>query len=406
MKIFDNPIERRNTNSIKWEKEAIESVSANRDALPFWVADMDYPAEEHIKEKAKEISTLGAFGYPDFPSFTSTSSSWLKRKHNWDVDSSHIEFAMGLLHGISIAINLFTKEGDNILIPSPTYRPFRELAIRNHRTMLDYPLEYHNNEFSLDRVRFDNLAAKSQMILFCSPHNPSGLVFGEDDLLFVLEEGKKYNIPVISDEIHADLVHPGKTHIPMGKANEKVGADTITFMAPSKTFNLAGEHSAIAIFSSLKMQERFKKAKEALFLTTPGYLIGELTETAYNEGLEYNKELCSYLGENASFIKEFFNKSKCGIKMVNGEASFVTFLDCSAVYDKIKNEVEVNSNLYSGGKDGGILSRFFGVKSGVAMNDGSWFGEEYSRFVRFNYGTSLERVKEALINIEKAVLDL
>lgn len=402
---FDETADRIGTNSEKWNKNAIASIAVNRDAEPFWVADMDFKPEPHIKAKAEELASLGVFGYPSFPTFREIAASWLEKKHNWIVPKENILYSMGLLHGVSMCINLLTNKGDRILVPSPTYRPFRILCSLNDRVMEEYELGYKDGSYFLDRERFVESAKRSKMILFCSPHNPSGLVFTKDELEFVLRTAKELDIPVVSDEIHGDLVHPGYTHIPMGKANEEINAETVTLMAPSKTFNVAGEHSAIAIFSSDSTLERFKHAQSALWVSEPGYLIGELTEAAYKDGLEWNKELCNYLGENADMISSFFNENDLGIKMVNGKASFVTFLDCSGVYDKIKKRVDADPEKYDS-PSGGVLSRFFGVEADTAMNDGSWFGDQYYKFVRFNYGTSRERINNALLRIKKAVESL
>lgn len=403
---FDTASERSGTNSIKWNKGCIESISANPEALPFWVADMDFLPMPEVQEKAKALADNGVFGYPTFPDFSKIATAWLKRKHNWDVAPEDLTYAQGLLHAIGMAINLFTKEGDKILVPSPTYRPFRILCESNHREFGDYPLHYQDGKFSLDKERFDQEASSSSMILFCSPHNPTGIVFTEEELTFVLETGKKYGIPVLSDEIHSDLVHPGSVHIPMGKANEKIGAKTITFMAPSKTFNVAGEHSSIVIFSDKEMMKRFKDLQQGLWVVEPGYLIGELTQVCYEHGLEYNKAMCQYLGANAEFAKSYLKEHVPGVRMVDGHASFVTFLDCSGIYDKVRKEVEAHPDTYKGGEGGGVLSRFFGVKAGIAMNDGGWFGPQYTHFCRFNYGTTRERVVDALAKIEKAVKSL
>ena len=399
--IFDETPDRRKTNSVKWNRNAIESISANADALPFWVADMDFYPEPHIKAKAEELSELSVFGYPSFPDFEETIALWLKEKHSWKVDKENILFSMGLLHGVALALNLYTAVGDAVLVPSPTYRPFREIVASNKRVFLDHSLGYREGKFFLDRERFRSDAEKAKLILFCSPHNPSGLVFSREDLTFVLETAKRLGIPVISDEIHGDLVHPGFTHLPMGMVNEEVGAETVTLMAPSKTFNVAGEHSAFAVFSSMETKERFRRAQNSLWLTEPGYLIGELTETAYRHGLEWNKALSEYLGENANLVSSFLEKNT-DIRMVNGNASFVTFLDCSKVFDDIKAYTEKNRERFDA-TGGGILSRFFGLEAGVAMNDGTWFGKEYEKFVRFNYGTKREMVEEALIRIKNAL---
>ena len=407
MQSFDNAPERRNTNSVKWNKEALKSICSNEDALPFWVADMDFYSPEKVIEKAKAISGGGVYGYPVFDDLEEVFSSWLKRKHHWSVERENISYSMGLLHGIALSIDVFTNKNDRIVVPSPTYRPFRELCTLSNRLMDEVELDYSGYHFSLDVGKIeDKLKKDARMILFCSPHNPSGIVFSEKQLIEVLKTAKKYDAVVISDEIHADLVHPGKVHIPMGKANEKVGAKVVTFMAPSKTFNLAGEHSAFAIFSDKSMMEEWKKRQKALFLTTPGYFIGEMTRVCYSSSDDYNKRLCLYLKENSDYIDQFFNHYDIGIKKVKGDSSFVTFLDCSDVYPLIEKEVESSPDLYKGGEGGGILSRFFGVKASVAMNDGTWFGEQYKNFVRFNYGTNRMEIKNALERIKKAIEDL
>lgn len=400
---FDNPVDRRNTNSVKWSKKAICNICGNPEAEPFWVADMDFKSDSNITSKAMQLAEEGVFGYPVFDDFEEIASSWLERKHCWNVPKEDIVFTNGLLHGVALAINLFSKKGDNILIPSPTYRPFRQLCIDNERIMLDYPLSYKDGVYNLDAKRFKEEAKKAQMILFCSPHNPSGLVFSKEDLSLVLEVAKECGIPVLSDEIHADLVHPGALHIPMGKANEAIGADVITFMAPSKTFNVAGEHSGIAIFSNKDMEERFRALQKGLYVTEPGYLIGSLTETVYSTGFDYNKALCSYLGENAKAIREYLEANMPQIRMVDAKASFVTFLDCSAIFGKVKKEIDANPSLYPPAPGGGYLSRFFGSAASVCMNDGTWFGEQYYNFVRFNYGTSRKKVLSALERMKKAV---
>ncbi len=394
MHSFDTAPERRSTNSVKWNKKALNSICSNEDALPFWVADMDFYSPDEVIEKAGKISESGVYGYPVFDDLEDIFSQWLKRKHNWCVEKDKITYSMGLLHGIALSIDAFTEEGERIIVPSPTYRPFRELCSLSNRVMDELELDYSNCRFSLDTEKVEEKLKKgARMILFCSPHNPSGIVFDITQLQDILELAKKYNTVVISDEIHADLVHPGKTHIPMGKANENIGAEVVTFMAPSKTFNLAGEHSAFAVFSDMPMMEKWKKKQKALFLTTPGYFIGEMTRVCYTSGDEYNKKLCAYLKENSDYIDEFFSRYDLGIKKVKGDSSFVTFLDCSGIYPAIEREVESNPELYRGGEGGGILSRFFGVKASLAMNDGTWFGEQYYNFVRFNYGTNRKEVE-------------
>lgn len=402
MTYFDKMPKRWETNSEKWNKDAIENLSSNRDARPFWVADMDFYCAPEIIKKAEKVAHSGVYGYPSFPSLISVFKEWLERKHNWVVDEGNIAFSMGLLHGLALSIDVFTEEGDGIIIPTPCYRPFRELCSLSNRKIIELPLSYDKETslFSLPLDKLEEKAKSAKMILFCSPHNPTGIVFKENELKEVLNIAKKNSLLVLSDEIHSDLVHPGSCHIPMGKANEKIKAKCITFMAPSKTFNIAGEHSAFAIFSDEETKDRWTRKEKALWLTEPGYFVGEMISTSYTSCDEYNKELCKYLKDNYDYISSFFEKNKLGIKVVKSNASFVAFLDCTELYDKIKKREEKSGN------EDMLLSHFFGKYALVAVNYGTWFGEEYYTFVRFNYGTNREEIKSALERIKKAIESL
>ena len=403
---FDNTVERRDTDSVKWSRQAIESICGNPDAEPFWVADMDFQACPAIKEEAMKIAEKGVFGYPMGSDLPVIFSKWLAEKHGWSCDPSRICYAEGLLHAISLAVQLFTKPGDPVLVPSPTYKPFRDILEANGRVMIDHPLKYENGRYSLDHARILEDSKNAKMILFCSPHNPSGCVFSDEDLKRVLMCGRHFGIPVLSDEIHADLVHPGVKHIPMGLRNDEIGSDSITFMAPSKTFNIAGEHSAMVIFDDPWMKKKFEKAQKALHAVHPGFMAGALTKAAYTEGLDYNRELCAYLGENMKAMKEYIAENIPELSVTNGDASFVTFIDCSKIYDRVKADIEAHPEEYPAAPGGGIMSRFFGVKAGVCMNDGTWFGPQYGKFVRFNSGTSREKIMAALERMKDAVAAL
>lgn len=397
---FDIAADRRNTNSIKWNRDAIENISANPVAEPFWVADMDFLPEPHVQEAGRVLAGLGVYGYPSFPKDTTAVAQWLKQKHGWIMAKEDIIFAQGLLHALALSINLFTEKGASLLVPSPMYRPFRGIPERNDRKLIEHNLGYEDGSFYLDRERFRKDAENADMIIFCSPQNPSGIVFSRDDLEFVLQTAKDRGITIISDEIHSDLAHPESRHIPMGLANERIGAKCITLFAPSKTFNIAGEHCAFAVFSDPDMEERFRKAESALWLNEPGLTAGELAYAAYAKGTDYNKGLCRYLGETVDAMKKYLALSCPGLKIVNSQASFVTFIDCSEYYQAIEAEVLGHPERYRGGE---ILSRFFGVEAGVAVNDGTWFGSDWKEFVRFNYGTSRDRVMKALERMVRAV---
>ena len=401
---FDTAAARRGTNSVKWDRASIMSICSNPDAEPFWVADMDFLPEEHAKAAGLRIAELGVYGYPVFRTLEEAASHWLSVRHGWEVPAEDITYSMGLLHGISASLSLFTPPGARILVPSPTYKPFRDITADLGRTFIEHCLAYDSaaHAFSIDMERFREDASHSDAILFCSPQNPSGIVFSEDDLRFVLETAKGLSIPVISDEIHADLAHPEATHIPMGKANEGIGADTITLFAPSKTFNIAGEHCGFIVFSDQGKKERFRRNERACRLDEPSLVIGELAEAVYRDGLGYNRELCSYLAGTLEAMGSLLEDLRSPLHIVQSHASFVAFIDCSAIYGKARDYVERHPDEFPGGEGGGILSRFFGVKAAVCVNDGTWFGGMWKEFVRFNYGTSRKAVLEALKRMDRA----
>ncbi len=392
---FDNAIDRNGTNSEKWAKDTIKEVCGNENARPFWVADMDLPTSSAIKKAMCDAASFGVIGYPhDAPTLITAFTSFVNERHNWVVDQNKVLYTQGLLHGIAISLQTFSEKGDGILVPTPTYKPFNVMVERNERNLIPHKLGYKDGSFFLDRERYKKDSENAKVILFCSPHNPSGLVFPKEDLLFILKLAKERDQIVFCDEIHADLVHPSAKHYPMGMVNEEVGAKCITFMAPSKTFNVAGEHFGIAVFSDQTMADKVKRAQEALWLTSPGYFALEIGKAAYTSSFDHNRELCAYLEGNKNFISEYLKTNLPELTLTNGDASFVCFIDCSAIYDKVR------------AKGFSDMSHFFGEYASLCFNDGTWFGDDYKAFIRFNYGTSQSEVKKALEAMKEAIATL
>lgn len=395
---FERAIDRRGTNSEKWSRKKIEDLCGNPDALPFWVADMDLITSDGIT-KAKEDIASQVIGYGSFDELVPLFASFVKQRHNWDINTEDVVYAQGMLHAISLAVNLFSDEGDEVLVPFPAYRPFMNICWWNNRVLVPYHLDYANGSFSFNAEKYAEISKSANIILFCSPHNPSGLVFKEEELKSVLTLAKERGQIVLSDEIHADLTHPSFTHLPMGKVNAKIGAKCLTFMAPSKTFNVAGEHCALVHFSDGELKAAYTKRQNGLYLSSPGYFIGSLATEAYRSGLEHNRELTSYLERNANYIEKRL-KEDVGLNFSNGGASFVAFVDCAPIYDKVVKDKEAHPELYG---SSGLMAHFFGQRAGICMNDGTWFGDDYKAFVRFNYGTSREMVELAIDRMERAI---
>ncbi len=401
---FDHAIDRSNTNSEKWHKSTIKGICGNENAQPFWVADMDLETSVAIKKAMCNAADFGVIGYPTESNvLVSLFSAFVKERHNWTIDENNTTYTQGLLHGIALALQCFSNKGDGVLVPTPTYKPFHIIVNRNEREYIPHALGYKDGMFYLDHERYKKESEKAKIIMFCSPHNPSGLVFSKEDLQFVLKLAKEREQIVFSDEIHADLVHPSAIHYPIGLINEEIGAKCVTFMAPSKTFNVAGEHFGMAVFSDKVMAEKYKKAQAALWVTAPGYYALEIGKAAYGASLDHNRELCEYLEGNKNFIKEYLNDNIPELKLTNAEASFVCFIDCSAIYDKVKALANKDKVSYP---DETIMTHFFGQRAGLCFNDGTWFGPEYGAFIRFNYGTSRSKVLDALQAMKSTIEEL
>ena len=227
-------------------------------------------------------------------------------------------------------------------------------------------------------------------------------MFTDSELESILTLARDRGQLVLCDEIHSDLVLPGFRHIPMVKANEGIGADVITFAAASKSFNIAGEHCAFACFSSKEMKERYERVEKRLHLTSPGYSVASMAEMAYLHGLEYNRQLCRHLERNQNRLEDFLRTRCPELKLCKGQASFIVFIDCSAIWDKVVQDRQENPQLYDG--DHFVLSHFFGQRGGICMNDGTWFGgDEYKCYVRFNFGCGEDLLEKGLEGLEKAV---
>ena len=387
---FDNIVNRRGTDSVKWNEDVIESICSNRHADAFWVADMDFETAPSIKETAKKVADLALFGYPMENPITSIFSSWCEKRHDWKIDESKTAFVSGLLHGIALAIDLFTKEGDKLLIPSPTYRPFMEISKDNNRIMLDLPLRKRGDgTFYLDRKDFKTSLNEAALVLFCSPHNPSGLVFSHDDLIFILTEAKKQNKIVISDEIHADLTLPPHRHLPFAMVSEKAKNNSVTFMAPSKAFNMPGVAASHTVIYNDGLRSRFETYLEAGELNAGHVFAFPAVEAAYSNGTEWLDRCIEYIQGNIDYVDSFLKENTPKIKAVRPMASYLIWLDCRELG---LNHEELNS--------------FFADKAGLALNDGEMFGREGAGFMRMNVGTQRSVLERAMKQLAEAYMTL
>ena len=302
---FDKIIERSNTNSMKWDKNFIKGTCSNENAIPFWVADMDFETSDAIKDTMLKLANHAVPAYVDFPNVNKSFVNFVKKVHNYDLDINLTHPTGGIMKSVALCVNLYTKENDDILVFFPSYQPFVTTVENNKRNVVEYHLDYSNGSFSFNVEKFKAKLEGVKMIILCSPHNPTGYIFSKEELEMILKIAKELDIVIVSDEIHADLTHPGVKHYILDEINQDINAKAITLMAPSKTFNIAGEHYSQIIFANKELEKSYLDAELRLMNTMIGYFAGALAEAAYSSSFDFNKELREYLKGNMDFISSW-----------------------------------------------------------------------------------------------------
>ncbi len=392
---FDLPIHRGGTDSVKWDPRTLELLTGSATALPMWVADMDFTAPAEVIDTLKERSLHGVFGYPSETAVEGTLASfhrWAETRHQWTIPSGEALYSPGLLTSIAILMNQLTEPGDGILIQTPDYKPFFDMVHRNGRIFVENPLSYdrEGRRFTLDLEDLERKlsSGKVKLMVFCSPHNPAGRVWTGEEISEVLLLCDRYGVQVISDEIHADMVLDAHTHIPLAMAGREMSLPPITCMAPSKTFNIAGEHFSLTIIPDPNVREGFRKNLQRLNLSHPGVLILNAARAAYDHGGPWLDELLGYLQGNIAVMEKRF-KGLRTLRLIRPEASFIAFIDAEGLLQEAGDR---------------SLATYIAGRCDVALHDGLWFGERGRGFVRINYGTQRDRLKDALDRFSAAGL--
>lgn len=405
---FTTTIDRTGSLSAKWNRDLITMFCNNPDAIPHWVADMEFPSPPAVRKALEEQAAHGVLGYPYHEEIASTFVQWSETRHGWNVDPSLVSQAPGMLASMALLIELYSEQGDSIVLPMPAYKPFVGIIRGLGRTIVPWPMVYDSDHhrFTLDLSALDALLSRPRcpILLFCSPHNPTGRVFTAEELEVVATILARHGTMVISDEIHADLTYEDIRHIPFDTVARSHGLRCATCMAPSKTFNIAGEHFSIVICSDSAMHSALTRRMRTLHVG-PDLLATVTALAAYREGKTWLDDMRAHLGSLAQRIERLLETSDTPLRFVTPQASFIGLIDCEKIIDRVERDAVMNSELYDPKRspEGGLLSRFFGQRAGIAMNDGSWFGKEYGAFVRFNYGTSGSAVDIAVNAIIGAV---
>ena len=379
---FDEIIERRGTDCFKWD--ALKAMYGREDVTPMWVADMDFRSPDFVMEAIRKRCEHEVLGYT-MPSkgYWQAVTSWLEKHYNIKTTKENLHFIPGIVAGISYALLCLTQPGDKVLVTTPVYPPFLNLPKESGRTLVCSPLKIVDGRFAIDFDDFVRKAKGCKLFIMSNPHNPAGTVWGAEVLQHIAEICEQHKVIVISDEIHADLTLPGHTHVSYSSVSDK----GITFMAPSKTFNIAGLGSSVCYIADETLRKRFFGWLDALGVAGGNIFAFTAAEAAFAHGEDWLRQMLEYLSENVKTLEQFLTERMPKVKAVLPEASYLAWLNFSdygyshkELADKLLNEAK------------------------VALNDGTTFGgDAYRCCFRLNLGCPKSMLLDALERIAVAI---
>lgn len=383
---FDEIIERRGTGCVKYDK-------APRGLIPLWVADMDFRTPDFIMDALRKRMECPVLGYPFIPKdYFPTIARWVRKIHGWEVSPEWMCYVPGIVKGIGLVECGLYPRGTKVIVQPPIYHPFRIVSEKNGMEVLYNPLipVTEGERLTGYAMDFDDLAGKidagGRVLLLSNPQNPSGICWNRETLEKLASICSEKGVLVISDEIHAEMAHKGFSHVPFASVSGAAADCSITFMAPSKTFNIAGVVSSYAIIPNPEIRARFFAFMDANELDYPSIFSIEATMAAYRKGAKWRKEMLKYVEGNIAFVDNYLRRNIPQVKALPPQASFLIWLDCRG--------------LGMGQKE---LIYFLKRKAGLYLNDGTMFGPEGEGFVRLNVGCPRSVLVKALGQLRDAV---
>jgi cystathionine beta-lyase len=378
---FDSLTNRRQSDSAKW-------LHYDQDVLPMWVADMDFRSPEPVIQALRDRIEHGIFGYPeDPPELKQVVIERLLNRYGWKVQPDEIVFLPGVVTGFNMACHAISVPGAGVLMQTPVYSPILKAPNNSGLMRQEMALSQQNNgSYGIDFDEFEKaITPQTRMFLLCNPHNPVGRVFNRVELIKMAEICLRHEILICSDEIHCDLVFSKYSHLPIAAVDEQISRQTITLMAPSKTFNIAGLNCSFAIIQNPDLRSQYQEARKGLVGGVN--LLGLVAAlAAYQHGQAWLDELIVYLEANRNFVYDYVRHELPGISMGLPEATYLAWLDCRQLALKEKP------------------SNFFIDRARVACNDGEEFGPGGQGFIRLNFGCPRSMLQEALEKMKTALL--
>lgn len=384
---FDKPVERRGSGCVKYD--ALREPFGREDLLPMWVADMDFETPDFIVDALRRRLDHPLLGYTVEPAdYRPAIVEWQRRRNGWEIRPEWLTYIPGIVKGIGMVLEVFTRPGDRIVVQPPIYHPFHLVPRANGREVAWNPLRPTEQGYEMDFEQLERTFAAGgcRVLLLANPHNPAGIAWDAATLRRLAELCAAYGVLIVSDEIHADMPLFGHRHTPLASVSETAARNSITFAAPSKTFNIAGVVSSYAVVADDALRKRFFGWLEANELNHPHLFAPIATIAAYRQGEAWLEELLRYLEGNVETVERFCRERLPEIRPLRPQASFLVWLDCRGLG---LGQQELRSLFVEGAR--------------LALNDGEMFGPGGEGFMRLNVGTQRARLEEALSRLEQAV---
>lgn len=380
---FDTPINRRHTDSLKWD------VSENE--LPMWVADMDFPAAPEIQKAILERADHGVFGYTVIPdTWYQAYMDWWGKRHAFTMHKEWLIFCTGVVPAISSIVRKITTPAEKVLIQTPVYNIFFNSILNNGRQVLESPLQYDGKEYHIDFAELESQLADPQttLMILCNPHNPVGKIWEKDTLERIGELCWKHHVVVLADEIHCDLTDPGCDYVPFASVSEKCRENSITCIAPTKTFNLAGLQTSAVVVPNRGLRHKVWRGLNTDEVAEPNVFATVAAIAAFTEGAEWLDELREYIAQNKKLVSDFLQSELPQIKLVPSEATYLLWLDCAALTD-----------------DTAELARNIRKKTGLYLSKGGVYGGNGNGFLRMNIACPQVVLKDGLERLKKGIAE-
>lgn len=380
---FDRVIDRRNTNSYKWDSE--------KDVLPLWVADMDFETAPCVKEAIVKKAQFGIFGYSIYgEEWEQSYISWWKRRHNFEIKREWLIFTTGIIPAISTCVRKLTTAAEKVLVQTPCYNIFFNSIVNNGRVPLESPLAFDGTNYSIDfnRLEKDLSDPQCSLMIICNPQNPTGTIWKKDELARIGELCKKHGVKVISDEIHCDVTVPGKSYIPFAAASDVCASISVSCISPTKCFNIAGINTAAVVVPDEFLRHKVWRGLNTDEVAEPNVFAIDATVAAFNGGEDWLNQLNEYIYENRKFAADYIAQNCKGLSVINAEATYLLWV-------KLPD-----------GIDGNVFAQRLKEKTGLFIIGGNEYGKTGENFVRINLACPRSILEDAMERLKKFKLTL